>query len=324
MGAYETPAIVIPPLPVKYYWLTEWRKPKPGCLSCPWAIRFINKTLILKDNNKNKNKTKNKGEIQNFEWKSNPQLAIYADSAIVKGKIAAQDNPSFQFEVYLKLVKQSDWAAWSMANRTYSALTPEAKKVALQNYQQWTYWELSDESRLTGRAALSGSLKLVHYPASRETGFQFGLGANDQDGDLGLNGEFGYSGVLTYKKEVLQIAGIASLNADATLCEKDCVMDADMTARKDFANPQVMQTRMDKQVVYPNPVADKLSVTPRDRQEGKYRFTLYSLQGRAVYQSTAQLRDGTYIIDTRNLAAGFYQLEIMSPNGKKAYYKVIH
>jgi hypothetical protein len=278
----------------------------------------VDKAIILQ---LNKNK---KAAIQNFEWKSEAQLAIYADSAIVRGKIAAQDNPSFQLEVYLKLIKQNDWATWSAANRTYSALTPEAQKVALQNHQQWTYWVLSDESRLVGRAAVSGTLKLVHAPVNKSTGFQLGLGANDQDGDFGLNGEFSYSGMLTYKKSKLQLSGLASLNADAQLCMTDCMLNA---ARMDFSDsygPDTEDADHTPYLVYPNPVKDKLTIVPVATRDGKYSVALYNLQGQLVHHASIQINKGGYIIETKGMAAGIYRLEMISPDGSRMYYKIVH
>ncbi|MDO1446403.1 T9SS type A sorting domain-containing protein [Rhodocytophaga aerolata] len=313
MGAYERASGFIPPS-VKYFKLKEWKRPRPGCLSCPWAIRLQDKAIIFA------HPKQAKGFLQNFEWKSDALLAVYADSAIVRGRIASQANPSIQFEVYLKLVKPSNWAAWAAQNRTYSALTPEAKKVAAQNYQQWTYWELSSQSRLIGRAAIEGTLKLSHAPITKTTGFQLGLGANDQDGDFGLNGEFVYAGVLSYRKNKQKVNGIGSLNADAFVCKEDCEFEIDSKAiaKYDFSDSESKQPYQ----VYPNPVHDKLTVEMEDTQEGMYTFTLYDLKGQRVQQVNAQLRKNYVSISTQSISPGIYRLEIRSPDGSLQYSKI--
>jgi predicted outer membrane repeat protein len=314
MGAYERASIGIPPF-VKYFRLKEWRRPQPGCLSCPWAIRLQDKAIILA------HPRQGKGVLQNFEWKSRAQLAVYADSAVVRGRIASRQNPSIQFEVYLKLIKPGNWAEWSAQNRSYSALTPEAKKVADQNFQQWTYWVLSEESRLTGRAAIAGSLKLTHAPANLMTGFQLGLGANDQDGDFGLNGEFFYAGVLSYRRNKQAVSGVGSLNADAFSCEKDCLNEQDENpiARHDFAEPAQKQPYL----VYPNPVHDKLSVKLADAQEGPCIVTLYDLKGQKVQQVSTQTGKLHVHLDVNHITPGIYLLEIQSPDGSLQYSKIV-
>jgi predicted outer membrane repeat protein len=323
MGAYESATIYIPPVPIKYYWLREWRKPKPGCLSCPWAIRIVDKSIIYNPNKPNF------GLIQNFIWKSKPQLIVYADSAIVTGRIASQQSPSIQFDVYLKLIEQNDWQGWAANNRTYSAHTPEAKQVADQHFQNWTYWVLSKESRLVGRASISGTLKLEHSPENKSTGFQLGLGANDQDGDFGLNGEFTYHGVLSYKKLKLQVKGTASLNADAELCETDCSLENENNsiARVDFSNNSSLDGQdKDFQIlrIYPNPVHDKLTVELFRGIQGAYRWQLFDMRGQLVDQADKQVNQGNFVIDMRHLANGIYRLEIISPEGKIQYEKIIH
>jgi hypothetical protein len=314
MGAYERASGFIPPS-VKYFKLKEWKRPRPGCLSCPWAIRLQDKAIIFA------HPKQAKGFLQNFEWKSDALLAVYADSAIVRGRIASQENPSIQFEVYLKLVKPSNWAAWSAQNRTYSALTPEAKNVAVQNYQQWTYWELSDQSRLVGRAAIEGTLKLSHSPATKTTGFQLGLGANDQDGDFGLNGEFVYAGVLSYRKHKQKVNGIGSLNADAFVCEEDCELEIDSKAiaKYDFSDSEERQPYQ----IYPNPVHDRLTIEMDNIQEGIYTFTLYDLKGQQVQQVNTQLRKAYVSIGTQSISPGIYRLAIQRPDGSLYYSKII-
>jgi hypothetical protein len=175
-----------------------------------------------------------------------------------------------------------------------------------------------------GRAAVSGTLKLVHAPVNKSTGFQLGLGANDQDGDFGLNGEFGYSGMITYKKSKLQVSGIASLNADAQLCETDCMLNA---ARIDFSDSYAPDTEDADQtayLVYPNPVKDKLTIVPAAIQDGKYSVAMYNLQGQLVHQAAVQINKGGYSIDTKGTAAGIYRLELISPDGSRIYYKIVH
>jgi hypothetical protein len=323
MGAYETTTIYIPPVPIEFYWLREWRGPRPGCLSCPWAIRLFENDLIFYT------KKQAIGLPLNFEWKSKAQLIIYGDSAIITGRIASQVIPSIQFDVYLKLIEKSNWEAWAANNRTYSALTPEAKKAADQNYQQWTYWVLSDESRLVGRAAMSGTLKLSHAPENMATGFQLGLGANDMDADFGLNGEFAYSGELRYKKVQHHVNGKGSLNADAQLCENDCSLeDGDKSiAREDFSGMDALQDQLTKSLFYscyPNPVVEKLTVELNAVQAGTYSFKMFDVRGQLVYHSSSKVNSGIFTIDTRRLVAGIYRLEVISPDGKVQSAKIVH
>jgi predicted outer membrane repeat protein len=319
MGAYERTTVVNPPVVKKIYWLKEWSKPKPGCSNCPWTVNLLDQVFPFHP------KKHLKGFPANFEWKSKAQLIIYPDSAIVTGRIASQINPSIQFEVYLKLVEANEWINWSAKNRTYSALTKEAKQVADQNYQNWQFWVLSDESRLTGKGAVSGALKLTHSPNTIQTGFQLGLGANDQDGDFGLNGEFDYNGVLYYRKARYKVCGKGSLNADAFLCEKDCSpkVENKTIARVDFSEAEKNETKP-AYLVYPNPVKDRLTVELAHIQQGTYQFNLYDLKGQLVHKASTQLSNGMLTIDVRALSSGLYRLEAVSPDGKIEIYKIMH
>jgi len=320
MGAYERTTIVNPPVVKKFYWLKEWDKPQPGCSNCPWAVNLQDQVFPFHS------KKHLKGLPANFEWKSKTQLIIYPDSAIVTGRIASLINPSIQFEVYLKLVEANNWAAWSAKNRTYSAQTKEAKPVADQNYQKWQYWVLSDESHLTGKGAVSGVLKLTHSPNTIQTGFQLGLGANDQDGDFGLNGEFDYNGVLYYRKARYKVCGKGSLNADAFLCEKDCTpkVEDKTIAKKDFSQGELTDASKPAYLVYPNPVKDRLTIELTLIQQGTYQFNLYDMKGQQVAKANTQASNGVLSLDVRALAAGLYRLEAIGPDGKIEIYKIMH
>jgi predicted outer membrane repeat protein len=302
MGAYERTSFIIPNL--KIYWLYPWRIVRPVCLSCPWAIR-LNMGINEKP--------------QHFSWQSDAQFRDYGDYAEVVGTIASQENRSVQFEVYLKLEKPQDWKSWSSQQRTYNAETIEAQKVARRTHPDWTYWLLSDESYLKGKGTVEGTLQLHHAPNTLTTGFQFGIGANAQDADLGLSGEFYYRGTVQYKgvlKNRVALKGVGSLNVDAKLCEQDC----DLRAARVSSEPERLESAPTLRV-YPNPAREWITV--EGSAENSYTIQLYNLQGQRLQPIIREVQPGQKQVNVKGFAPGLYYLRLTDDMGNTQQYKVI-
>ena len=147
-----------------------------------------------------------------FQWVKAAELEDHGEYAIVEGMIQDIENPSAQFEVYLKLENKQTWEEWSSERRTYLAKTKEAASVAEEYHTHWSFWELSPESILKGRGEIEGVLRLK--PSSYHTGFQLGIGGNAMDGDLGLGGEFKYGGRVQIEGKEAYISGRGSIHMD--------------------------------------------------------------------------------------------------------------
>ncbi len=304
MGAYERYSLQIPR--PKIYWLYPWKVIRPICLSCPWAVQMtINE------------------KVQQFSWQSPAQLRVYDDYAEITGTIVSQENRYAQFEVYLKLVKPQDWDEWSSQRRTYKANTLEAQKVAFQNHQDWTYWTLSDESYLKGKGAVEGTLQLQHAPTSLKTGFQLGKGANAQDGDLGLSGEFFYRGEVQYQwlwyKSKVALKGMGSLNVDAELCQKGC--DTPRSARK--GEEELLVEAQPAYSVYPNPARDWLIIELTSENKVNYSVQLFNFQGQQMFPAITQSEAGLKRLSIRGFAAGLYYLKVTDEQGNVQQHKVV-
>ncbi|MDJ1500575.1 T9SS type A sorting domain-containing protein [Xanthocytophaga agilis] len=308
MGAYERYSFIV--LPPKFYWLYPWKIIRPGCLTCPWAIRF--------DRGINENPL-------GFVWQSPAQLTDHGDYAEVVGTIVSQEDRSVQFDVYLKLVKPQDWSEWSSLQRTYKTNTPEARKVAERTHVDWTYWTLSArESYLKGKGSIEGTLQVSHAPKDLNTGFQLGVGANAQDADSGLSGEFYYQGTITTKARLRQNAtewkGIGSLNVDATECTDDCDTKS---ARIDNDSNLNTETESRTFTIYPNPARESVAISLRSGITTSYSVEMYTFQGQKLSVPLSEAGEGTKMINIKGLAAGLYYLKVTQEGGTVQHYKVV-
>ncbi|MCU0354265.1 MAG: T9SS type A sorting domain-containing protein [Cytophagales bacterium] len=305
MGAYERTSLII--INPKIYWLYHWRLLRPQCLSCPWAIRLVPEIRNPKP--------------QNFVWTGLAQLIDYGDSAVVQGRIVSQTNRAIQFDVYLKLIKPQAWKSWSALRRTYNFETPEAEQVALKNHQDWTYWEVSEESYLEGKARVKGKLKLRHAPDSRQTGFQLGIGANAQDADFGLSGEFFYEGTVAYKGkkgwEKIQTKGAGSLNVDAKECQKYCDT---RSARLDAEDESLLEEAT--LLIYPNPARESVTVEWIGTRQ-MYQVQVFNFQGQQLRPRITTDGANRQMVHTQGFAPGLYYLRIQSEDGQTQQHKVI-
>lgn len=107
------------------------------------------------------------------------------------GNIVNIDSSLWRWNVEIKLINRRNWADWSALGRSYKGSTPEA----LANHMNWDYYEVDPSSLVTGLNRFSGdTLFVVHAPANMYYGVQFGIGANDKNGEAGMSGWFSYSG----------------------------------------------------------------------------------------------------------------------------------
>ncbi|MEL6193858.1 MAG: hypothetical protein AAFR66_17480 [Bacteroidota bacterium] len=115
-------------------------------------------------------------------------------TALISGRVINSADSSWQWDVHIRLVSERDWTDWSALGRTYK---DGAGQVADDNHTDWTYWELDEENSyiagVPGTFWAFDTLFLKHKPSSLKYGFQYGIGANDKNGELGLSGWFDYS-----------------------------------------------------------------------------------------------------------------------------------
>jgi hypothetical protein len=117
--------------------------------------------------------------------------ALSDGTANIIGNIVNIDSATWRWIVDIKLVNRRSWADWSALGRSYKGTTPEA----LANHPNWDYYEVDPSSRLMGLNRFSGdTLYISHAPSNMYYGFQFGTGANDKNGEVGMSGWFSYTG----------------------------------------------------------------------------------------------------------------------------------
>lgn len=302
MGAYERAGVIIPDLDI--YWLSEWRDIINPCLSCPWAILLADPV------------------IRNFKWEGPAQLIMYEDHAVVTGSIVNVHNSNIAFEVFLKLSEAYDWDAWSAKRRIYAVSNPLLIKAAYFNHSDWMYFELSDESYLKGKGDVTGTLKLMHWPANFKTGFQLGAAANGWDKDFGLSGSFAYRGTVKIKNKKYSLKGLGSLNVDAEKCIKDCepLIERDQNFSMNEPSSYV---RLDTgPSVYPNPARDFVTIVT-DQSEGNYLVKLVDDVGQTRQVQELRAVDGQVTLPLIDQHAGIYHIIVLSSQGLTEKHKII-
>lgn len=304
MGAYERSGIILPDFPI--YWLYDWRPYFPGCLTCPWTFNFSDKIL------------------GRFIWSEPAQLRFDDSGATITGKIKSTLNREITFNVFLKLTRQSNWKEWNAMGRTYTAISPQVRKLAGQTHIDWTYWELSEKSYLEANGNFNGILYLKHYPINKKTGFQLGIAANALDVDLGLNGNFIYQGQLSYGKKKFDLKGIGSLHADAKLCKSNCEQN-NYSESNILKNIQIDISDGEPDItIYPIPATEFIYINGTEFISAIKSIELYDTKGTMIKSFPLSLREmNDYSLNISDIKKGIYLLKVITQKDEMVMKKLI-
>jgi hypothetical protein len=260
--------------------------------------------------------------LESFVWDGPAQFVEQGETAYIKGHIVNPKNQKIGFDVYLKLVNKQDWKSWSAKKRTYTALSPESAAIAKKTHTRWSFWELSSESYLRGTGAIEGELKLAHAPSNSKIGFQLGTGANAWDKDLGMSGSFSYKGRLKRNGKWTSLKGVASMNVDATLCEKGCP-PVDLVDKKEIESNVDDEVNTRDISVYPNPVKDQLVIATEKLPAGKYSVKIYDHTGALRKAGAFETEDGSFNMSVAEFDPGIYVLKLVAPSGEILTKKLV-
>jgi hypothetical protein len=113
-------------------------------------------------------------------------------TAYLTGTVENMTNPAEQWVVHFWMQNGKNWSDWSALGRSYK----DDLGFGAAHYEDWTYYELVPVfSHFVGAGANAGSeIYLSHQPANYYFGFQFGVGANNRNGNDGGSGWFYYWG----------------------------------------------------------------------------------------------------------------------------------
>ncbi len=137
---------------------------------------------------------------------------LQTGTAHLTGQVYNTLNPNLSWNLDLHLYDELDWGAWS-AN---GGMHKDDFDVAGDNYLDWTFYKLSDDSRLIGALDFEGStLNLSHAPFSFAYGFQFGQGANNRNDAFGMSGWFYYTGLVNG----IQVDGVGDVMTENNCCD---------------------------------------------------------------------------------------------------------
>ncbi|MEM9722721.1 MAG: T9SS type A sorting domain-containing protein, partial [Bacteroidota bacterium] len=116
------------------------------------------------------------------------------DTATIKGLVVSWIDPEAKIMIDFKLINPMNWEEFQAMGGDYKA-NLWSEETADTAHVNWTYWEISDESKLIGQGSLEGlEFAVQHAPENLKFKLQVGYGANDKDASLGLSGWFLYNG----------------------------------------------------------------------------------------------------------------------------------
>lgn len=120
------------------------------------------------------------------------EAGIY--TAYIEATLVNSSNPNAGFNAYVELTNGLTWGNW--INQGFTATYKDDFNLAGDNYLDWLYFIISNNSTLTGWGDYEGStLNLMHAPSSFLYGFQVGVAASNVNSALGAGGWFTYQGI---------------------------------------------------------------------------------------------------------------------------------
>lgn len=138
-------------------------------------------------------------------------------TAHLYGQVFNTDNPNQSWIIDFYLQERQDWENWSANGGSYK----DEMELAGDNYLDWSYYKLADNSTLTGAGDFEGSLlNLTHAPSDFTYGFQMGMAANNRNSAFGMSGWFFYEGDVNGDP----VEGVGDLMTENNCCpEQDII-----------------------------------------------------------------------------------------------------
>ena len=153
---------------------------------------------------------------------------------------------------------------------------PESFKsdCGLGDHLEWKYTTLIDGSITGGGSLLGTELELTHQPMNEYFGFQFGEGANNENGNFGFSGWFYYQGTLVVDGNAgTEVMGSGDLFGDLdfmqdwsttlTYCVTDCVGNQSLFSYTIESSGEVLNP-LDEDGVQGGDSNDDTMITPKD------------------------------------------------------------
>ena len=129
-----------------------------------------------------------------YRWIAGSASMVYNmdGTAYVTGTVENMTNPAEQWVVHFWMQNGKNWTDWSAEGRSYK----DDLGFGAAHYEDWSYYELVPVfSHFVGAGTNAGSeIYLSHQPSNYYFGFQFGIGANNRNGNDGGSGWFYYWG----------------------------------------------------------------------------------------------------------------------------------
>jgi hypothetical protein len=272
-------------------------------------------------------------------------------SAHLQVTLANANNANAGFTADVWFEGGWSWAEWD--NQPFPTSFKADCGGVDANYQDWTYYVMS-QGTLTGWGQYAGSLlNLTHAPANQYFGYQVGLGANNLTSGYGSGGWFEYSGSFlvngqpVFSGSTVGGAGDFAFEQDCcpdyyvvrTWCATDCTgnttcwtqeitfADLDGNAGPGVTPGEVSETPVtegdfDFVTVKPNPARDITNISFTSKVANTLTMDVYDASGRRIaelFRGNVQ-PDVVYSVnfDTNVLEDGIYTIRLYSLSEQKA------
>jgi len=245
----------------------------------------------------------------------------------------------------IRLEDGMGWDDWS--NQIFPTSFKDDCDYATDNeeYENWTYYLMSEGSVLTGTGNFEGTtLTLSHLPGNFYYGYQVGNGANNVSGNYGNGGWFSASGTVVDigndTEEDVTVSGDFAFEADCcpqygierTWTATDCSGNSIVTSQTisfidiiedETEDPEVeVETEEESDVVvntFPNPAVEILTVEFAAGNDGNVTVDIISPAGGAVKPifSGGIVKNQLYTqtVDISDIQSGIYFVRVVTSKG---------
>ncbi|MEM6628507.1 MAG: lamin tail domain-containing protein [Bacteroidota bacterium] len=250
-----------------------------------------------------------RSNYQRFVWETQGIFTKYEDRATITGRLVSKVDSGAIFDLEMLLVSPMNWEEFSsIPGRGEIYGTPGLE----DQYLDWEYWYISDESKMIGAGSLEGiEISMYHAPRDSSKALQVGIGANHKDFDFGIAGWFGYTGVFNGE----EFSALGDITVDIDECTKadTCGENASQSFVKDISVESVPESKIKLQWT----VSPELGLSAGLFVERASSNGSFEVVGQLSSTSTESNFNYTFIDDASNLTGKgevLYRIRVKDTN----------
>jgi hypothetical protein len=262
--------------------------------------------------------------------------ALDDGTATITGTVINTGDNTKSLIISIDLADKKNWTDWH--NGPNNGSYKDDYGYGATHYQDWDYYVLQSTSTLVGTGDLAGTtLNLAHAPANLYYAIQVGIGANNNNGNLGGGGWFTYTGS-NATGDSYTGNGDVGFDSDCTPCNytilrtwtavDSCNNEVFYTQTINVTNtPDPALDEGDVKVAevqayamlysYPNPFTDKNNVEFELDEDTYVTLSIYNMNGKLIqeiYQGSVEANHKyKFEFDAAKLPTGVYIYKLLTP-----------